>query len=419
MSARACLRARVLCSPFTRRSTTIVRSFSQRHPRPSPLPRRLYQPVGFNEPQRRYKSFRVAARQLFDEYPLSVSFATFCIISAACGLVYANYLYQSYIIGEFAAFPEPVAKKLRRALYYSNYDIQPENALKYYKQALAAAEEVGMDPFSDEILGVKFQLASFFEKQVHQPKMAIEVLERVRQNCLNWERELGGEPKNRGKRTRVLGQCVRMSVKLGELYAGPEIVESEHAEECLVWAVTTLLKEQNRREQEGVQEEEGQWMNPEEIGGALESLATHYSQRQQHYLASPLYLQAVSLIPKSDCHTVVLMNNLATSLLQQRTPSSPYDPPSDPNTLLTNARQWAQKALDTADAIPLSNKSAECDEGCAAAMHNLGKFASLDGDVREARRWYDQGSVRAKSVGFQEGVRRCEEGLRALERSRA
>ncbi|KAL8904321.1 MAG: hypothetical protein Q9171_007095, partial [Xanthocarpia ochracea] len=192
------------------------------------------------------------------------------IVSATVGLIYANYLYQSYIIGEFAAFPEPVAKKLRRALYYSNYDIQPDNALKYYKQALAAAEEVGMDPFSDEILGVKFQMASFFENQLHQPKMAIEVLERVRQSCLDWERKIGGAPKDRAKRTRVLGQCVRMSVKLGELYAGPEIMETEHAEESLVWAVTTLLKEQNRREQEGVQDDEGEWMNPDEIGGALE-----------------------------------------------------------------------------------------------------------------------------------------------------
>ncbi|KAI4243772.1 MAG: hypothetical protein L6R42_010665, partial [Xanthoria sp. 1 TBL-2021] len=212
------------------------------------------------------------------------------IVSAAIGLVYANYLYQTYIIGEFAAFPEPVARKLRRALYYSNYDIQPENALKYYKQALAAAEEIGMDPFSDEIFGVKFQLASFFENQIHQPRMAIEVLERVRQNCLDWERELGGEPKNRGKRTRVLGQCVRMSVKLGELYAGPQIMESEHAEESLVWAVTTLLKEQSRREQEGVRDEEGEWMNAEEIGGALECITSSA-------LALPQLLQPAIIIP--------------------------------------------------------------------------------------------------------------------------
>ncbi|KAL8910487.1 MAG: hypothetical protein Q9172_007837, partial [Xanthocarpia lactea] len=317
----------------------------------------------------RIPSFRLLRDLLVTTFPISLLLRNEAdaslpsIVSAAIGLVYANYLYQSYIIGEFAAFPEPVARKLRRALYYSNYDIQPDNALKYYKQALAAAEEVGMDPFSDEILGVKFQMASFFENQLHQPKMAIEVLERVRQSCLDWEREVGGTPKERGKRTRVLGQCVRMSVKLGELYAGPEIMETEHAEESLVWAVTTLLKEQNRREQDGVQDEEGEWMNPDEIG----ALATHYAHRQQHYLATPLYLQSLSLIPKSNCHSIVLMNNLATSLLLQRTPSTPYDPPSDPTTLLTQARQWAQKALDTADAIPPSNRNQECDEGCAVA----------------------------------------------------
>lgn len=150
----------------------------------------------------------------------------------------------------------------------------------------------------------------------------------------------------------------------------------------------------------------------------LTALATHYSERQQHYLASPLYLQAISLISKSNCHTVVLMNNLATSLLLQRTPSTPYDPPSDPNALLSNARQWAQKALDTADAIPLSDKNKECDEGCAAAMYNLGEFASLEGDVREARRWWEEGRNRAKGVGFVEGARRCEEGLRGLNSER-
>lgn len=184
-------------------------------------------------------------------------------------LIYINYIYQSYIIADFAAYPEPVAAKLRRALFYTNIDVQPKNALKYYRQALALADEMGLDPFSDEILGVKIQVATFFEK-IHQYQKAIDVLELVRADCLLWIEKLGCNEGNEGKRTLVLGKTIGISVKLGQYYANEYIADQEAAEERLVWAVTTLLKEQKRREDEGVKEGEGEWMSNEEIGGSLE-----------------------------------------------------------------------------------------------------------------------------------------------------
>lgn len=188
-------------------------------------------------------------------------------------LIYVNHIYRTYIIGDFAAYPEPVAAKLRRALYYTNISLHPSNALKYYRQALSLADELGMDPFSDEIMGVKIQLASLFEKCNMYGK-AIEVLEIVRSDNLRWMEELGGLERNvgSGKRTRVLGKTIGISVRLGEWYAREEVGDREAAEERLVWAVTTLLKEQRRREEEGVREGEGEWMSDEEIGGALECM---------------------------------------------------------------------------------------------------------------------------------------------------
>lgn len=184
-------------------------------------------------------------------------------------LVYTNYIYQVYIIGDFKAYPEPVAAKLRRALYYTNIDVQPKNALKYYKQALDLANEMGLDPFSDAMLGAKIQVATLFEK-IHQYHKAIEVLELVRGDCLKWMEKLGGKEGNEGKRTRVLGKTIAISVKLGEHYANEQVRDQEAAEEKLVWAITALLKEQKRREDEGVKEGEGEWMTNEEIGGSLE-----------------------------------------------------------------------------------------------------------------------------------------------------
>ena len=191
------------------------------------------------------------------------------IFFGAGTLLYSNYIYHNYTIGAFHKFPEPVAKQLRKAIYYTNYDLQPRDAVKYYKEALRVADEVGMDPFSDEIMGVKIQLASLMEK-IQQYQKAIDILEIVKRDNLKWVEELGGQLGNEGKRTRVLGKTVGISVKLGELYAIEYVSEKELAEERLVWAVETVLKEQQRREKEGVKPGEGEWLSPEEIGGSLE-----------------------------------------------------------------------------------------------------------------------------------------------------
>lgn len=185
-------------------------------------------------------------------------------------MIYTNYIYQSYIIGQYKAFPEAVAVKLRRALFYTNVDSQPKNALKYFQQAISVAEELGMDPFSNEFLEIKLQVASLMEK-IHNYKQAIDVVNLVVEDCLKWIELAGGKPGNEGKRRRLLEKAVRLNIKLGGLYSLTEISEPEIAEEKLVWAVTTLLKEQKRREEEGVKPDEGPWLSSEEIGAALES----------------------------------------------------------------------------------------------------------------------------------------------------
>ena len=97
--------------------------------------------------------------------------------------------------------------------------------------------------------------------------------------------------RNTAKRTRVLAKTVAMSLKLGELYSNPYIHDPTTAEERLVWAVETILKEKQRRETQGVKENEG---------------AHNYEEKNRHYLATPLFLQALSLKPTEDCHSVVL-----------------------------------------------------------------------------------------------------------------
>ncbi|KAI9760356.1 MAG: hypothetical protein M1835_000189 [Candelina submexicana] len=341
------------------------------------------------------------------------------ILFGVGSLIYTNYIYNTYIIGAFHKFPEPVAQRLRRALYYTNISLSPPDALKYYRQALTVADELGMDPFSDEILGVKFQIVALMEKS-NQYQKAIDVLELVRRDCLKWIELLGEKPGNEGKRTRILGKQVGISVKLGDLYSGEYIQEREKAEEAFVWAVETVLKEKKRREEQGVKEGEGDWMTDEEIGASLETLGNHYESKDLHYLAAPLYLQCLSLIPSSNCHSVVLsispspssLNNLSISLAQQHPPSSSTSPHTPASTQIASARAWATKALEIASTIKPPNRTEECDIGCAVATHNLGELLEMEGDKPGARKRYEEARSIAKAVAFQEGVERAGEALR-------
>ena len=186
------------------------------------------------------------------------------------GGIYAIYIYKTYIIDDFKAYPEEVANKLRRALYYHNIDLQPQNALKYYQQALELSEQLGMDPFSDEILGVKLLIAGLMEA-ANNPLKAIEVSSMIQLDCLRWLDKLGDQPGNAGKRTRLLETCVRISVRIAAMFSSDAIHDMAAAEKHLAWAVTVLLRESKRREMEGVKDDEGHWMNNEEIGSALAS----------------------------------------------------------------------------------------------------------------------------------------------------
>jgi hypothetical protein len=219
------------------------------------------------------------------------------IIGAIGVLVYCVYAYYTYFYSrQFTRYPEPVAKALRKALYFSNHDPNPQRALHYYKQALELCDQEGLDHFSDDVMGIKIQVAAWLEK-IESYQNAISVLENLLGDCKRWVEvmeksvEEGTAPKLEpvpaskdgessvpeqpretlwAKRTRLLAKAVSVSVKLANLYSDEHVLERESAHERLVWAVETTLREMQRRAKEGLKEGEGPWMSPEEVGGSLE-----------------------------------------------------------------------------------------------------------------------------------------------------
>ncbi|EGR47809.1 uncharacterized protein TRIREDRAFT_4428 [Trichoderma reesei QM6a] len=309
-------------------------------------------------------------RQAYRENPTATTLNILLLLftfafSAVAIRAYVNTFYNS----QFSRYPEPVANTLRRAIYYTNYKPDPELALRYYKKAMEQCAEIGLDPFSDEVLGIRIQVAFWLEK-INSHKAAIDVLESVLGDCRKWidvmeqsvkdgkvdeqgryvgdaqqriaaaeaaseskagqaaseskdgqtedSTEAPPEPSETlwRKRERLLLKAISTSVKLGELYADEHVLNPDKSRSHLVWAVETSLKEFRRRRTDGPKPGEEKWLSPEELGGSMESLGRDYERRSQFQLAIPLFFQALRLC-ESPCHRAVIMNNLAAAFAQQ------------------------------------------------------------------------------------------------------
>lgn len=331
---------------------------------------------------------------------------------------------------EMGNYPENVGLKLRRGIYFTDHNLDVAQAMKAYTAAIQLAEEARMHPLSDEVLAIYTEMARLFEK-IGEVQRSIDVYIALTGNISKWMEAQGHEEDMRAQRTRLLAKAVTYNTKLGELYSSEYVGDRENAEKSLVWAVETALREKQRRQTEGVRPGEGDWIDDDQMGSQLEGLSMPadlplhctdlpvalghaYEEKNNHFFASQLFLQALMIKPRQDCHSVVLMNNLAAAVAQQSPPSSPGQPPPSREQLVESGRTWAMQALRLAAGIKPPLRNQECDQGCAVATHNLGEFAEMDGNIAEARDRYEEAESLANAINFPEGVANANEGLRRL-----
>ncbi|CAK7272291.1 hypothetical protein SEPCBS119000_005046 [Sporothrix epigloea] len=413
-------------------------------------------------------------RKLFQSNPEELILALAVLVASVFIIAYVARIYFTYFNSQqFTRYPPPVAKYLRRALYFSNYSPDPKRALKNYKLALEQCDALALDPFSDDVLGIRIQLASWLE-QIRNYEAAIKVLELLLADCKRWvdlmEKDsmdkapngeaaglsprlppplLTGKAPNAtaaeggdlaqaesetiwGRRSRILRKAIGISVKLGELYADEHVLNADLAHERLVWSVDAALKEFQRRTTKGVREGEGEWMSPVEMGAALESLGHSYESRSQFHLALPLFFQALRVC-SDPCHSAVIMNNLASSFAQHPvqppyetlvgsviekpvsgSASSPITKEEAQRAYYETAQRWAQNAQQHATDTAGGARTVECDQACAVALCNLGDIAALLGNVREASQRFQEALAMSKGLDFDAGVQQAETGLARL-----
>ncbi|PFH56138.1 hypothetical protein XA68_17015 [Ophiocordyceps unilateralis] len=381
-----------------------------------------------------------------------------------------NFIIQTFYREEICRYPDPIANSLRRALYYSIIHPDNELALRYYKKAMEQCVEIGFEPFSDEVLGIRIQVAGWLEK-IDRHKTAAHVLETVLTDCMKWiaameqcvkddkvddagryrpaDDEMADEMAHDmahdmadektetlwRKRQRLLRKAVGTSLKLGELYADEHVLEPDKAHAKLVWAVETSLREFQRRQRQGPKPGEQDWLKTEELGASLESLGRDYTQRGQSQLAIPLLFRALRMC-ESACQRAVIMNNLAVAFAQQplfapegpvKTSDDASDGPLDttktPDSLMIMTRResleaalnWAQNAHRHAVDVQGDDRTPSCDQACAAALCTWADVAATQGKVELARAKYGECMEMSRDIGFLPGFKHASKGIAQLD----
>lgn len=418
--------------------------------------------------QRVRLGYKEASKGIFRKNPIILPLAIVSAVSGIIAFAYISYVEVTQVQPQYHNFPPPVTKALRTAVYYTEIDLNPAKALKAYKDALRIAVEMGMHPFSDEVLGIKLQVAMMLEK-AGLVKPAVDVLERTKSEALKWIEEgraTEGSPAAMAKaaqqvkvkpgdvdvqikegaaqeaekemkemqafearqRDKALKKVVGIQMKLAELYGSDYIQEDKKAEEAQVAAVELCLKEMHRRQKLGLPvgggtgEDSDAWLNLTEIATALADLASTYTTKERHELAMPLYLRALDLIREAEgdspsCKQVTLLNDVASAMAGQvQLPASPraQQQAVPREQTIEAARQWAQKSLDVAARIKPPVRDEECDITCVAATYNLGELAELQKKPDVAKQCYIEAKSLAQGLGYEDGVAMADEALKRM-----
>ncbi|KAB8236190.1 TPR domain protein [Aspergillus alliaceus] len=433
---------------FTTLPRTLPRALPKIHHGPQLLQRRPLTTL-----QKLSRHISQSRKNILRKNPILFPLALFSLATATAIFTYIAYIEYTTVAPQYHKFPPPVADALRTAVYYTEVDLNPPKALQAYKEALRVAIEMGVHPFSDEVVGIKLQVAHMLEK-AGLVKAAVEVLERTKGEILGFV-EKGSSSKGSGskglvqkggseggegdleekkkqqemaeyedrQRDRVLKKAVGIEMKLAELYASDYMQDDKKAEAAQVAAVELCLKEMNRRQSLGLPVGGGSeeaWLNVTEIATALSDLAGRYTESEKYELAMPLYLRALDLLRVEEgeapsCKQVVLLNDVASAMAgQAQSPIRAPDPAKAREQLVDAARQWAQKSIDMAARIQPPVRDQDCDTSCVAATYNLGELAEFQGKGKEAERLYREAKSLAEGLGFEEGVAMTDSALKRV-----
>ncbi|PWY95202.1 TPR domain protein [Aspergillus sclerotioniger CBS 115572] len=406
--------------------------------------------------QKMKRGYQEASKGIWRKNPILMPLALVSVATASGIFAYIAYVEATQVAPQYHKFPAPVAERLRTAIYYTDVDLNPHKAIKAYKEALHIAGELQMHPFSDEVMGIKLQVAVTLEKAGLVPK-AIDVLEKIKADACHWtqigiqyQADRGERPEDAKKGEeaaeplsadpaileaydkineieaysaqqldKTLAKIVGISMKLAELYRSDYVQNDAKAEEALEFAVNFSLREMQRRAKAGRPLGGGNWMTLTEIATALTELGNMHYEKDQNNYALPLFLRALDLVSADEgknpsCKQVTLMHNISAAIGSAAMTGRPLaDPGVTREEAFETSRKWALEALNRAKKIP-DDEDGECEASCALSILMLGELAAFQDKRGEATKYLTEAREAFKKLKEDKGVELTTEILKEV-----
>lgn len=376
------------------------------------------------------RNFRKHLEDAKRDYPIALPVAAVLAAGSLTLLGYLIYNDWKNVKPQFAAYPEAVERQLRLALHFTHMSPDPEAAASYFNEALKAASECAMNPYSKEVVGIRIRLAEMLEKFGHATA-AVTCLEDIAANC---EKKLGDSsipalpPLNDEEavppvtRQALLRWVIETKVKVASLYESDYLQNRSKAKETLSDAVGLLMKESKDPQTNGFTADNAAGMSMMEIASILSQMGDLYATSGEEANAVQTYMLALQPLRAAcdgtrSCKEVQLFSNIASTMdIAMKKPGAKINGKPLTQQSLAAARKatlkWADQAIATAELIPPESRDSVCELGLISAQMTRADLLLDSGDKQQSKEAFSSLLPVLRTKGLKTLSKVAEDGLK-------
>lgn len=398
----------------------------QRIGKPNLCPVRYASNRSFATPVPFKERFREHWRNAKRDYPILLPVLIVSTIASISVLGLLIYDEKTRIQPQYAAYPEPVEGQLRQALQSVYVKPDPEKAEYHFLKALKAADESGMDPYSQPVIGIRTRLAEMLER-FGRAKAAIEVLEGTAKFCEDKVADIDRgvstlDPEQTASQRRgMLMTIIRSRVKMANIYESEYMQDPTHAKQVLSDAVALLVKETKDPQVNGFSEDNKAGLPLEEIASMMSQMGDLYATTGEEANAVQVYMLTLQPLRAAcngtrSCKEVQILSNIASTMdLAMKKPGATINGKPVTKESLAAARRatlkWVDQAIATAEVVSPEDRDEICEMGLISAELTKADLLLEDGKKIQAREAFRSMLPKLRERGLDNLVRTAELGI--------